>query len=71
MGSDIHVTSQVGAGSTFWFELEAPVVETEAAALPERLVTGYRAHASLLAKGYQSKAIPTLVERYLETRPGA
>jgi hypothetical protein len=47
------------------------VVETEAAALPERLVTGYRAHASLLAKGYQSKAIPTLVERYLETRPGA
>jgi hypothetical protein len=25
----------------------------------------------LLAKGYQSKAILTLVERYLETRPGA
>jgi hypothetical protein len=25
----------------------------------------------LLAKGYQSKAILTLVQRYLETRPGA
>jgi PAS domain S-box-containing protein len=41
MGSDIQVTSQVGAGSTFWFELEVPVIETETLAPPERLVTGY------------------------------
>ncbi|MDP1773003.1 MAG: PAS domain S-box protein [Methylobacter sp.] len=27
MGSDIHVTSRVGEGSTFWFDLDAPVVE--------------------------------------------
>jgi signal transduction histidine kinase len=26
MGSDIHVTSQLGQGSKFWFELEMPVV---------------------------------------------
>ena len=41
MGSDIHVTSAVGAGSTFWFELDVPVIETEVMAPPERLVTGY------------------------------
>jgi len=27
MGSDIHVTSRVGEGSTFWFDLDVPVVE--------------------------------------------
>jgi PAS domain S-box-containing protein len=42
MGSDIKVTSQVGAGSTFWFELDVPVIEAETLAAPERLVTGYK-----------------------------
>jgi CheY-like chemotaxis protein len=41
MSSDIHVTSQIGVGSTFWFELEVPVIETGMTALPERFVTGY------------------------------
>jgi PAS domain S-box-containing protein len=41
MGSAIHVTSELGAGSTFWFELEVPVMETVAVAPPARLVTGY------------------------------
>ncbi|ANB72218.1 hypothetical protein AYM40_07450 [Paraburkholderia phytofirmans OLGA172] len=41
MGGDIQVTSQVGAGSTFWFELELPVIETGLGALPEQIVTGY------------------------------
>ncbi len=28
MGSQLHVTSAVGQGSTFWFELELPVIDT-------------------------------------------
>jgi PAS domain S-box-containing protein len=41
MGSDIQVTSEVGTGSTFWFELDVPVIETETRTPPERIVTGY------------------------------
>lgn len=42
MGNDIRVLSQVGAGSTFWFELDVQVVNAEIAAAPsKRAVTGY------------------------------
>ena len=42
MGSEIQVDSRVGQGSTFWFELEVPVVEPEmAAASLESTVIGY------------------------------
>lgn len=42
MGSDIHVTSAVGRGSTFWFELDAPVSHAEVAGFSPRLeITGY------------------------------
>ena len=42
MHSEIRIESRIGQGSTFWFELDAPVVKAEAAALPaETIVTGY------------------------------
>ena len=41
MGGDIQVESRPGQGSTFWFELEAPVVAIDTAAAPARIVTGY------------------------------
>jgi PAS domain S-box-containing protein len=41
MGGDIRVTSEVGVGSTFCFELEVPVIETERVAPTERIATGY------------------------------
>ncbi len=42
MESDIHVESQLGQGSTFWFELEAPVVVSPwESPVTEGLVNGY------------------------------
>ncbi len=42
MDSDIHVESRLGEGSTFWFELTAPVSELSLATSPmERAVIGY------------------------------
>ena len=41
MGGDIRVESRSGQGSTFWFELEVPVVTADAATAPARIVTGY------------------------------
>jgi len=41
MGGEIQVESSPGQGSTFWFELEVPVVDAEIATTPNRIVTGY------------------------------
>lgn len=42
MDSDIHVRSQLNAGSTFWFELNVQMGNKEVAAAPsESMVTGY------------------------------
>lgn len=42
MGADIQVESRIGQGSTFWFELELPVVMVEMEPPPDGVVTGYQ-----------------------------
>ncbi len=43
MGSDIHVVSRVGEGSTFWFDLDAPVVDVLGDIMvDEQHVVGYQ-----------------------------
>src|SRR3954471_459755 len=43
MGGDIQVESRIGQGSTFWCDLDLPVVEAKLTAAPtECVVTGYR-----------------------------
>ena len=43
MGSEIFVTSRVGDGSTFWFDLDVPVVDVYGEMLPvKQRATGYR-----------------------------
>ncbi len=43
MGSELHVNSEPGHGSTFWFDLELPVItiQTDTHQPSERRITGY------------------------------
>ena len=41
MGSEIHVDSQVGHGSTFWFEMDVLVLKASAMPSPQAVVNGY------------------------------
>jgi CheY-like chemotaxis protein len=42
MGGELRARSRFGTGSTFWFELQAPVVEQQSAVATPAAVTGYR-----------------------------
>ena len=42
MGSDVQVESRVGEGSTFWFEVDLPVVESKMEAAREPGAAGYQ-----------------------------
>ncbi len=46
MGSQLHVTSTVGEGSTFWFELELPVIDAPVTDVPYQVQKDALGHPS-------------------------